>query len=174
MSKRSPNGCSRPSARFASLATLTALVEGDATNVQQNYLAALPAGRVEGLYVHIPFCFHKCHYCDFYSITRQTPARMEAFVDLILREAAGFVGKTRDQRAGSALDLARAAGSQATGASRSMPTISRSSSPARSPRSSIFFTPFSPSARIMSCVYEWPAISWPACLATPASMFHQQ
>src|ERR1700761_8368773 len=26
MSKRSPNGCSRPSARFASLATLTALV----------------------------------------------------------------------------------------------------------------------------------------------------
>jgi oxygen-independent coproporphyrinogen-3 oxidase len=21
-----------------------------------------------GLYMHIPFCFHKCHYCDFYSI----------------------------------------------------------------------------------------------------------
>jgi len=21
-----------------------------------------------GLYIHIPFCFHKCHYCDFYSI----------------------------------------------------------------------------------------------------------
>ena len=30
---------------------------------------ALPAGpaRVRGLYVHVPFCFHKCHYCDFYS-----------------------------------------------------------------------------------------------------------
>ncbi len=49
--------------------------------------AALPAARVEGLYVHIPFCFHKCHYCDFYSITRQTPDRMERFVDRILAEA---------------------------------------------------------------------------------------
>jgi oxygen-independent coproporphyrinogen-3 oxidase len=40
-----------------------------------------------GLYVHVPFCFHKCHYCDFYSITRQTPERMTRFVDLILSEA---------------------------------------------------------------------------------------
>jgi len=23
---------------------------------------------VTGLYLHMPFCFHKCHYCDFYSI----------------------------------------------------------------------------------------------------------
>jgi oxygen-independent coproporphyrinogen-3 oxidase len=42
---------------------------------------------VPGLYVHVPFCFHKCHYCDFYSITRQTPQRMERFVDLLLAEA---------------------------------------------------------------------------------------
>ena len=46
-----------------------------------------PRGEVEALYVHIPFCFHKCHYCDFYSITRQAPERMERFVELILREA---------------------------------------------------------------------------------------
>ena len=26
---------------------------------------------IEGLYLHIPFCFHKCHYCDFYSIVDQ-------------------------------------------------------------------------------------------------------
>lgn len=49
--------------------------------------SALPQVEVEALYVHVPFCFHKCHYCDFYSITRQTPARMEGFVDLILRES---------------------------------------------------------------------------------------
>jgi oxygen-independent coproporphyrinogen III oxidase len=50
-------------------------------------LADLPTAVVTGLYVHVPFCFHKCHYCDFYSITRQTPERMSGFVDLILREA---------------------------------------------------------------------------------------
>src|SRR3954468_23448039 len=49
--------------------------------------SGLPATEVEGLYVHVPFCFHKCHYCDFYSITRQTQERMDAFVGLILREA---------------------------------------------------------------------------------------
>jgi oxygen-independent coproporphyrinogen-3 oxidase len=47
----------------------------------------LPAVEVEGLYVHIPFCFHKCHYCDFYSITRQTEPRMAQFVDRMLAEA---------------------------------------------------------------------------------------
>src|SRR5580692_8780215 len=49
--------------------------------------SSLPAAQITGLYVHIPFCFHKCHYCDFYSITRQSPDRMSRFVDLILREA---------------------------------------------------------------------------------------
>ncbi len=52
--------------------------------------ALLPSVEVEGLYVHVPFCFHKCHYCDFYSITRQTPERMNHFVDLVLREAEGW------------------------------------------------------------------------------------
>jgi oxygen-independent coproporphyrinogen III oxidase len=48
----------------------------------------LPAVEVPGLYVHIPFCFHKCHYCDFYSITRQTEERMGQFVARLLAEAA--------------------------------------------------------------------------------------
>jgi oxygen-independent coproporphyrinogen III oxidase len=46
----------------------------------------LPQVELPALYVHIPFCFHKCHYCDFYSITRQTPERMRRFVELVLRE----------------------------------------------------------------------------------------
>src|SRR5207302_3938874 len=59
--------------------------------------AALPAGEVEGLYVHIPFCFHKCHYCDFYSITRQDEGRRARFVDLILREAQDWATARGDQ-----------------------------------------------------------------------------
>lgn len=51
-------------------------------------LERLPPCAAMALYVHVPFCFHKCHYCDFYSITRQTPERMERFVDRILAEAA--------------------------------------------------------------------------------------
>jgi oxygen-independent coproporphyrinogen III oxidase len=47
----------------------------------------LPRTVAEGLYVHVPFCFHKCGYCDFYSITRQTEARMRLYVELLLREA---------------------------------------------------------------------------------------
>ena len=49
--------------------------------------AQLSRATVEGLYIHVPFCFHKCHYCDFYSITRQTTERMEKYVKLTLREA---------------------------------------------------------------------------------------
>ncbi len=49
--------------------------------------ARLPRADVRALYVHVPFCFHKCHYCDFYSITHQSPDRMARFVDLLLREA---------------------------------------------------------------------------------------
>ncbi|MEM7230404.1 MAG: radical SAM family heme chaperone HemW, partial [Planctomycetota bacterium] len=36
-------------------------------------------------YVHIPFCFHKCHYCDFYSIVDNLD-REEAFVRRMMSE----------------------------------------------------------------------------------------
>ena len=54
--------------------------------------AALPTAVADGLYVHVPFCAHKCHYCDFYSITRQGGDRMARFVDLTLAEAAMWAG----------------------------------------------------------------------------------
>ncbi len=53
----------------------------------------------EALYLHIPFCFHKCHYCDFYSVVNsdaRDPDRQAAFTDALLREldhwAGGSVG----------------------------------------------------------------------------------
>jgi oxygen-independent coproporphyrinogen-3 oxidase len=58
-----------------------------------------------GIYIHIPFCVRKCHYCDFYSLPvseengpreephdpadtarRQTPSRIEAFTAALCRE----------------------------------------------------------------------------------------
>lgn len=37
------------------------------------------------LYIHIPFCFHKCHYCDFYSLV-DTQDRQEAFTQKLILE----------------------------------------------------------------------------------------
>ncbi len=39
-----------------------------------------------GIYVHIPFCIHKCSYCDFYSFTRFEPADFFKWQDRVLRE----------------------------------------------------------------------------------------
>jgi oxygen-independent coproporphyrinogen-3 oxidase len=44
---------------------------------------------VRGLYIHIPFCFHKCHYCDFYSIV-DTRDRQQSFVERLISELAAF------------------------------------------------------------------------------------
>ncbi len=46
-----------------------------------------PAAR--SLYIHVPFCFHKCHYCDFYSIV-DTRDRQEPFVARLERELAAL------------------------------------------------------------------------------------
>ncbi len=37
-----------------------------------------------GIYIHIPFCRHKCGYCDFYSITALS--EQESFVEALCRE----------------------------------------------------------------------------------------
>ncbi|MEM9373229.1 MAG: radical SAM protein [Planctomycetota bacterium] len=39
----------------------------------------------ESLYIHVPFCSHKCHYCDFYSVV-DTRDRQEAFTARLIRE----------------------------------------------------------------------------------------
>lgn len=45
----------------------------------------IPPALPQSVYVHIPFCFHKCHYCDFYSIV-DTPEKQEQFVDRLSTE----------------------------------------------------------------------------------------
>ncbi len=42
---------------------------------------------IHGLYLHVPFCFHKCHYCDFYSLVESPGTdRQEAFTERLIEE----------------------------------------------------------------------------------------
>jgi oxygen-independent coproporphyrinogen-3 oxidase len=44
---------------------------------------------VRGVYVHIPFCSHRCPYCDFTSVTN-SPVDYRDYVDALLREASFY------------------------------------------------------------------------------------
>jgi oxygen-independent coproporphyrinogen-3 oxidase len=50
-------------------------------------LAALPAaGTPLGLYLHIPFCRKRCHFCYFRVYTNKNAQQVEEYLDLIARE----------------------------------------------------------------------------------------
>ncbi|MDQ7012735.1 MAG: radical SAM family heme chaperone HemW [Planctomycetota bacterium] len=51
---------------------------------------------VRCLYIHIPFCFHKCHYCDFYSLV-DTRDRQQPFTDRLGQELAALAPLTQNQ-----------------------------------------------------------------------------
>jgi oxygen-independent coproporphyrinogen-3 oxidase len=40
--------------------------------------------KIPGLYIHIPFCLSKCHYCDFYSLT--SISAIPDFLDALFKE----------------------------------------------------------------------------------------
>ncbi len=48
-----------------------------------------------GVYIHIPFCVHKCNYCDFYSITKLD--KIPHFIQTLLQEIELFA-KNKDYR----------------------------------------------------------------------------
>ena len=52
-----------------------------------NTAAGLQPCGPRGLYMHVPFCVHKCHYCDFYSLVETGPeSRQPAFTDRLIEE----------------------------------------------------------------------------------------
>lgn len=53
----------------------------------RQHLGTKPA--VSAAYLHVPFCFHKCHYCDFYSIV-DSQDRQEAFTNRLIEEVAAM------------------------------------------------------------------------------------
>jgi oxygen-independent coproporphyrinogen-3 oxidase len=41
---------------------------------------------IAAVYLHLPFCFHKCHYCDFFSVVDRAEDRQEAFTTALIAE----------------------------------------------------------------------------------------
>lgn len=51
--------------------------------------------RFRGVYAHVPFCFHKCHYCDFYSFV-ESKGREAPYVDRLIEEARAWADLASD------------------------------------------------------------------------------
>lgn len=79
-------------------------VFSDNASLVQAALQHRPPRPIDAVYLHIPFCFHKCHYCDFYSIVddhdRQRPfvermvAEIHAAADAVARSPLGVIRPT--------------------------------------------------------------------------------
>lgn len=67
---------------------------GTSKNLVEDWARDDQHSGVASLYVHIPFCFHKCHYCDFYSIVDRQD-RQEAFVTRMIEELNAQSSATR-------------------------------------------------------------------------------
>lgn len=63
--------------------------------------------RPQGLYVHLPFCMAKCHYCDF-AVALWRRGRPEAYVETVLAEAHAI--RTSGPRFGGGRPRARETG----------------------------------------------------------------
>lgn len=74
---------------------------GGAKNQPEVENTRLPLGdlpQAQALYMHLPFCFHKCHYCDFYSVVEASGGaeagdRQEAFTDALIAEMQEVAGR---------------------------------------------------------------------------------
>jgi putative oxygen-independent coproporphyrinogen III oxidase len=53
---------------------------------------AAPRARRLGLYVHVPFCTRRCHYCSFNTAPLEQPAQMQRYLAAVQREVALLAG----------------------------------------------------------------------------------
>ena len=49
-----------------------------------------------GIYIHVPFCLSKCHYCDFCSVQRADEDKKERYTARLCQEIAEFAEKIRE------------------------------------------------------------------------------
>jgi oxygen-independent coproporphyrinogen III oxidase len=68
-----------------SLSARAAVTPPGAGASPETSLGNRPPSEPRSLYIHVPFCFHKCHYCDFYSIV-DTQDRQREFTARLVRE----------------------------------------------------------------------------------------
>ena len=54
------------------------------------------------LYVHVPFCAHRCGYCDFVTVTGSGAICTRRYVDALIAELARAAGRGRPRRSSSA------------------------------------------------------------------------
>lgn len=74
--------------RASPLATASRTAPADFGTIAQGAAAAIaadPGLTPRSLYIHTPFCEHKCHYCDFYSLV-DTRDRQAAFTNRLALE----------------------------------------------------------------------------------------
>lgn len=92
-----PKRASRPRPAAAQITSDGRPVQAPGRPITVRDLGIDPAAADRGpasLYMHVPFCTHKCHYCDFYSLVDQG-GRQAAYVDRLLVEleaAEGLLG----------------------------------------------------------------------------------
>ena len=72
----------------------------DAWRVLQAELAGIPVQRPLAVYVHIPFCHRRCHFCDCYSFHLKShhDDHIRRYVDLLKQEVALWAGSGLAQR----------------------------------------------------------------------------
>lgn len=51
---------------------------------------------MSGIYIHVPFCYQRCHYCNFYSTVRLSDRN--AFIAALIREIAGRKGFLKNEK----------------------------------------------------------------------------
>jgi oxygen-independent coproporphyrinogen-3 oxidase len=83
-----PQGACGPARATAAAATVAADTAAEDTATGGTGVAANgAAGHVRHLYVHLPFCAHRCGYCDFVTVVGRTHDH-GAYVDALLAELA--------------------------------------------------------------------------------------
>ncbi len=75
--------------------TIALTREGQSTRIAAAEALAGVGPAARSLYIHIPFCFHKCHYCDFYSFV-DSRDQQAAFTDALATELR-FLGTFSDR-----------------------------------------------------------------------------